>query len=370
MQIDAAVCRTTGGPLTLETLELSEPRDDEILVRVVGTGICHTDIGMCEAPNRVPKPIVLGHEGAGVVEKVGRRIVKVKPGDHVVMSFNSCGHCSSCSRGDVAYCQNLNDSNFSGGREDGSTAFSKGGEAIHSHFFNQSAFATYALCSERNVVPIRKDFPLELAGPLGCGFQTGAGAVINSLQVQAGRVIGIFGVGSVGLAAVMAAKASGAGAIVAVDTTQSRLDMAKELGATHAINALEQETFSVLRSIAPDGMDYALDTSGNIEVIREAVGNLAVRGVCGLIATAKGADMRANVLQMVLGARSVRGIHQGDSVPEIFIPHMIEMYMRGEFPFDKLVKFYGLSEINDAIADMHSGMTIKPIVLMPPQAQG
>jgi len=365
MKIEAAVCRSTGGSLSIETLDLGEPRDDEILVRVAGTGICQTDVGMRDSPTRVPKPIVLGHEGAGVVEKVGKQVTKVKPGDHVVMTFNTCGHCPSCYRGDVAYCNELNASNFPGQRKDGTTALSQDNETIHSHFFNQSSFATYALCSERNAVSVRKDIPLALLGPLGCGIQTGAGAVINSFGVKVGSAIGVFGTGSVGLAAVMAAKVSGAGVIVAVDTKRFRLDLALELGATHVINPLEQDTFAVLRTIAPEGLDYALDTSGNLEVIHDAVNSLAARGVCGLINTAKGADMSANILQMVLGGRSVRGIHQGDSVPDIFIPQMIEMYVQGRFPFDRLVKFYELSQINDAIADMQSGETIKPIIRMP-----
>ncbi len=365
MKIQAAVSRTTGGPLSIEMLDLGEPRDDEILVRVAASGICHTDIGMRDSPTRVPKPIVLGHEGSGVVEKVGKQVSKVKPGDHVVMTFNTCGHCPSCYRGDVAYCHELNASNFPGKRKDGSTAFANGDEVIHSHFFNQSAFATHALCSERNVVPVPKDIPLELLGPLGCGFQTGAGAVINSFRVAAGSAIGIFGAGSVGLAAVMAAKVCGAAVIIAVDTKASRLDKALELGATHVINPLEQDTFAVVRSIAPQGMDYALDTSGNLQSIHDAVHHLAARGVCGLINTAKGADLNANILQMVLGGRSVRGIHQGDSVPDIFIPQMIEMYRQGRFPFDRLVTFYPLSQINDAIADMQRGETIKPIIQMP-----
>ncbi|HCN72209.1 MAG TPA: alcohol dehydrogenase [Pusillimonas sp.] len=365
MKIQAAVCRTTGGPLSIEGVDLESPQDDEILVRVVASGICQTDIGMCDSPTRVPKPIVLGHEGSGVVEKVGNQVTKVRTGDHVVMTFNSCGHCYSCYRGDVAYCYELNASNFSGQRKDGTTALSQGGEVIHSHFFNQSAFATYALCSERNVVPVQKDIPLELLGPLGCGIQTGAGAVINSLRVAPGSVIGIFGTGAVGLAAIMAAKVCGAAVIIAVDTKPARLDMALELGATHVINAFEKDTFTVLRNLAPRGMDYALDTSGNLQVIHDAVHHLAARGVCGLVNTAKGADMNANILQMVLGGRSVRGIHQGDSVPEIFISQLIQMYMQGRFPFDKLVRFYELSQINDALTDLQRGEAIKPIVRMP-----
>lgn len=353
--------------MSVEALQIDEPRDNEILVKVVGTGICHTDLGMRDSPTRVPKPIVLGHEGAGVVVKTGKHVSKVKPGDHVVMTFNSCGHCPSCYRGDSVYCSDLIRLNFSGHRDDGSTALSDGTSPVYSHFFAQSAFATYAICTERNVVPVRSDIPLEKLGPLGCGIQTGAGAVINSLKVSPGDSIAVFGTGSVGLAAVMAAKVSGAGLVIAVDTHPKRLETARKLGATHVINPKDTDVFAQIKALAPLGINFALDTTGNLDIIREAVAHLGSRGVCGLINTAKGADLSANILNMVVGGRVVKGIHQGDSVPEIFIPQMIELYMKGQFPFDELITYYDLSEINQAIADMERGETIKPVVLMPHQ---
>lgn len=348
-----------------EQLELEDPRDNEVLVRVVATGICHTDVNMRDSPARVPKPVVLGHEGAGIVERVGKAVHKVRPGDHVVMTFDSCGHCPSCFKGDAAYCAATAQYNFSSQRQDGSTALSNGGERVHSHFFGQSAFATYAICTERNVIPVRKDVPLELLGPLGCGIQTGAGAVINSLKVSAGRSIGIFGTGSVGLAAVMAAKLAGAAIIIAVDTVDARLALAAQLGATHTINPLAGDAFASIEGIVAGGLDFALDTSGNLEVIRSAVKHLAPRGVCGLINSAKGADVPLNILSLMIGGRSVRGILQGDSVPEIFIPQMIELYLQGRFPFDSLVKYYEFDQINEAMADMEGGGAIKPVIRMP-----
>ncbi len=367
MQTLAAVCRTTGGEMSVETLELDEPRDNEILVKVIGTGICHTDLGMRDSPSRAPKPIVLGHEGAGIVMKTGKHVSKVKAGDHVVMTFNSCGHCPSCYQGDAAYCHDLVPLNFSGKRKDGTTAFKDAHAPVHSHFFAQSAFSTFAICSERNVVPVRKDIPIEMLGPLGCGIQTGAGAVINSLSVTPGSSIAVFGVGSVGLAAIMAAKVSGAGVIIAVDAHANRLEIAQKMGATHVINPRESDLFATIKQIVPHGMNYALDTTGNLDIIHDAVAQLSPRGVCGLINTGKGADLKANILQMVVGGRVVKGIHQGDSVPEVFIPQMIDMYVQGRFPFDELITYYPLSDINSAIADMERGVTIKPVVLMPHQ---
>jgi len=365
MQIKAALSRTTGQPLSLETLELGPLRDDEVLVRVAATGICHTDIGMRDSASRVPRPIVLGHEGAGVVVDAGKDVSKVKPGDHVVMSFDTCGACHSCVRGEAAYCRHLGQYNFAGKRLDGSTALGKGQEAIHSHFFGQSSFATHAVCHERNAVVVDKDLPLEILGPLGCGFQTGAGAVINSLRVAPGHTLAVFGTGAVGLAAVMAAHVAGDAAVVAVDTNAARLKLAAELGATHVIDAGREEVFSRLSSIVPQGVDFALDTTGNLDVIRQATSHLAPLGVCGLINTARGADLSANILELVLGGRSVRGIHQGDSRPDLFIPLLIGLYRQGRFPFDRLLSFYDLADINTALSDMQAGRSIKPVIRMP-----
>jgi aryl-alcohol dehydrogenase len=365
----AAVSRVSGEPLSIETLGIEEPRADEVLVQLIATGICHTDIAMRNSPDRVPKPIVLGHEGAGIVLKVGSAVRKVGPGDHVVISFNSCGHCASCDHGDPAYCLHLNQANFSGQRADGSTALSSAHGPVHGHFFGQSSFATRAICAERNVVPVPRDVPLELLGPLGCGFQTGAGAVLHSLHCVPGSSIGIFGAGAVGLAAVMAARVAGAATIIAIDIQRSRLDAALQLGATHTVEA-GPEMAGQLRAIAAasPGLNYALDTTGNVTVIQTAVDCLAPHGVCGLISSGKGANISLNLLHMMLGGRTVRGIHQGDSVPDVFIPQLIELYRQGRFPFDRLLSFYDLADINQALADMESGKTIKPVVRMPQAA--
>jgi len=365
MQIKAALSRVTGQPLQLETLELSPLRDDEILVRVAATGICHTDIGMRDSASRVPRPIVLGHEGAGVVMETGKAVGKVRPGDHVVMSFDTCGTCHSCASGQVAYCRQLGQYNFAGKRLDGSTALRAGKEAVHSHFFGQSSFATHAICRERNAVVVDRDLPLEILGPLGCGLQTGAGAVINSLRVGPGHAIAVFGTGAVGLAAVMAANIVGATTVIAIDTNPARLALASELGATHVIDASHEDVFSRLRAIKPDGANFALDTTGNLDIIRQAMSNLAPLGVCGLINTARGADLSANILELVLSGRSVRGIHQGDSRPQQFIPLLIDLYRQGRFPFDRLLSFYDLADVNTALDDMQAGRSIKPVIRMP-----
>src|SRR5438309_488089 len=236
VDVVAAVVKAKGEPFKIEQVQLDEPRADEVLVKVVGTGVCHTDLICRDQWYPVPLPAVLGHEGSGVVEAVGSAVTKVQPGDHVVLSFVSCGECVACKEGAPAYCGGLYDLNFSGLRPDKTTALSSGGSPVHGHFFGQSSFATYALAYERNVVKVDRTAPLELLGPLGCGIQTGAGAVLNSLHPDAGSSIVVFGVGSVGLAAVMAAHVAGCTTIVAVDLKPSRLEAAKRVGATHVID--------------------------------------------------------------------------------------------------------------------------------------
>src|SRR5262245_31404181 len=207
MQIRAAVATAKSEPFAIEALEIDDPRDDEVLVRMVGVGICHTDLIVRDQYYPTPLPAVLGHEGAGVVERVGARVTKVQPGDHVVLSYLSCGTCPNCQRGQMFYCPQLFALNFGGGRLDGSKALRRRDSAISSHFFGQSSFATRAIANQRNAVKVSPDAPLHLLGPLGCGIQTGAGAVMNSLNPRAGSSIAVFGAGAVGTSAIMAARA-------------------------------------------------------------------------------------------------------------------------------------------------------------------
>jgi aryl-alcohol dehydrogenase len=222
----AAVVREKGGPFSIETLSLERPRRDEVLVKVVATGMCHTDMVARDKVYPVPHPIVLGHEGAGIVETVGADVVKVAPGDSVVLTFPMCGRCRPCRLGRIAHCEKTFPLSFGGARLDGSTAtLDAQGEKVHDHFFAQSSFATYALATERNVVKVSSDVPLERLGPLGCGIQTGAGAVMNALNVRPGTSFASFGAGAVGCSSIMAARAVGATTIVAIDIAPSRLEM-------------------------------------------------------------------------------------------------------------------------------------------------
>jgi aryl-alcohol dehydrogenase len=364
MKITAAVTRAKSQPFVIETLDLDDPRENEVLVRIVGAGVCHTDLVVRDQYYPTPLPAVLGHEGAGVVEKVGAAVTKVQPGDHVVLSFNSCATCQNCKSGAPGYCNNLFGYNFGATRPDGSVGLRNGDELIHSSFFGQSSFANYALAYERNVVKVRNDAPLELLGPLGCGLQTGSGAVINALRPPAGSSIAIFGAGSVGLSAIMAARAVGCTTIIGVDLKQNRLDLAKELGATHAINPRDTDPVAAIREITGDGAQFSLECTSIPSVFRQAVDCLRLTGVCGLIGAAPlGTEVTFDMNTIMFG-RTIRGIIEGDSVPDIFIPQLVELYMQGRFPIDKLVTFYNLDQINQAAADSENGVALKPVLRM------
>jgi aryl-alcohol dehydrogenase len=283
----------------------------------------------------------------------------------VVMTFNSCGHCPSCQEHATFYCHDFFPRNFFAARADGSSALSKGSERINGNFFGQSSFATHAICHEANVIKVPHDVPIELLGPLACGFQTGAGAVINALKVAAGKSFAVLGAGSVGQAALMAAKAVGATTIIAVDLNADRLAMAKTLGATHLINPEAADIAEQIIAITGSGVHYALDTTGLASVIKSAVLGLAQRGTCGILgASPMGSEIVLDEVHFMSGGRRLIGIVEGESNPDVFIPVLIDLFRRGAFPFDKLLRFYAFDEINKAIHDSESGRTIKPIIRM------
>jgi aryl-alcohol dehydrogenase len=361
--VSAAVVRKKGGPFIIEKLRLEEPRADEVLVRIVATGMCHTDMIVRDQVYPVPQPIVLGHEGAGVVEKVGVDVAKVRPGDHVVLTFMSCGHCRLCAQGRPANCVNFNANNFSGGRADGTGSLHDDHGRVHDHFFGQSSFSTFAVANERNVVKVPETAPLELLGPLGCGIQTGAGAVMNALKVGVGTSFAAFGAGAVGLSAVMAARAVGATTIIAVDVVPERLALAKEVGATHTVDAAGHDPVAAVRAVTNGGVDFSLETTGLPSVVRQAIDALGVRGTCGIVGAAPpGTEIKIDVTEFMQMAKTVYGIIEGDSVPDIFIPQLIDLFLQGRFPFDKLTKLYPFDRINEAAADSERGVTVKPII--------
>lgn len=360
MKITAAVSRSDTPAPALEQLELEEPRPGEMRVRMVATGICHTDLH--EHPGRhAPHPIVLGHEGAGVVEKFGEGVTGFEVGDHVILSGNSCGQCPSCRANRPTYCDLAMPLCFGGRRLDGSTSLENG--AVHSHFFGQSSFATHAIVPQRTAVKMDKDLPLEKLGPLGCGVVTGAGAVIEALKVGYGDTLAVFGTGGVGLSAVMAARLVGARRIVAVDLNRERLELARELGATDCIPADEEGVAEKVRAVTGRGVDFSFNTTTVPEVHSMALEVLAMNGTAGFVAAPRG-EWAPKMFAMLAGGRQLRGILGGDAHPGLFIPKLTDYWRQGRFPFDRLLSFYPFAEIDRAFADAHSGKAIKPVLLI------
>jgi aryl-alcohol dehydrogenase len=371
MQIQAALLRHTQAAFTIETVELDTPRADEVVVEIVAAGLCHTDLAVRDGVIPVPAmPSILGHEGAGVVTAIGAAVSKVEVGDHVALSFAACGTCAPCHAGRPAHCANFLAANFAGRRADGSCTHHQHGQEINACFFGQSSFASHALVQARHVVRVPRDMPLQLLGPLGCGLQTGAGTILNTLKPAPGSSVAIFGAGAVGLAALMAAKIAGCATIIAVDVHPARLALAQELGATHVIdarviNGREADAVAQIKQITGVGADYVIEAAGVPDVIVQSIRACRRLGEVALL----GVGRRDAPLPLLVGdlrtGAVIRSVIEGDSVPDVFIPQLIEFYRQGRFPFDRLIKFYDLEQINDAAHDAETGLTIKPVIRMP-----
>lgn len=364
MRVTAAVVREAEKPFVFEELELDAPGAGEVLVKIHSTGVCHTDIGVRNQWLPVPLPLVLGHEGAGVVEAVGSGVTKVAPGDKVVLSFASCQKCASCLSGHPAYCAEFAARNVAGSRPDGTNALHGDGD-VHGFFFSQSSFATYAIAVESNVVKVAPDTDLSIVGPLGCGIQTGAGTVLNRLKPEAGSSLVVFGAGAVGLAALMAAKVAGATKIIAVDLVDDRLALATELGATHTLNGGTTDVVDEIRRITGGGANYSVDTTAVTAVVRQAVDALAPKGTAAVLGFGTaGTEIRVDMLEFLMTGRTITGVTEGDARPDEFIPKLIELHAQGRFPYDRLITTYSFKDINTACEDSESGKTIKPVLQM------
>ncbi|MEV0222832.1 NAD(P)-dependent alcohol dehydrogenase [Streptomyces sp. NPDC050704] len=360
----AAVVESGGAPFTLADVELDEPRAHEALVRIVAAGLCHTDLGVASGGLPFPLPGVLGHEGAGIVEAVGPDVTGVEPGDHVVLSFTSCGSCHNCRDGHPAYCAGWLPLNLLGGRRaDGSATISRDGTPLGGHFFGQSSFAERALVDERSLVKVDKDVPLESLAPLGCGVQTGVGAVWNVLKPESGSTLVVLGAGAVGLSAVMAARLTPATTVIAVDKVAERLELARELGATHTVNAGEADVAeAVLELTGGRGADGVVETTGSVAVLRKGADALAARGTLVVVgAPPFGTEVALDVNALLPGKRVV-GLTLGDTETQTGIPALVQLVRDGRLPLDRLIGYYPFADIDQAVRDMSAGKTIKPVL--------
>ena len=361
MKTLAAISTHADKPFVFEELDLDEPRPDELLVRVEAVGLCHTDLAVRAMwPEGVP--IVLGHEGVGIVEAVGAQVTDVRPGDTVLLSFASCGDCGSCAAGAPAYCTRFQEANVSGARLDGSPTLSGSQGPVSGAFFGQSSFARHALCSRRNAVLIDPGLDLTHVAAFGCGIQTGAGAVVNVLEPPTDSRLVVFGLGGVGMAAVMAGAIRGVRTIVGVDLSASRRDTALHVGATHVIDGADPDVLEVVREVTGGGATHALDTTAVPAVIRSAAQALASRGM--LLVVGIGADVTLDVQDLIGGGKTVRGTIEGDADPQTFVPQLVEWYQAGRLPMERIVTTYPFTQIDRAVAGMRDGTAVKPVLVL------
>lgn len=365
MKISAAVVNKKGDPFAIkDNIELHKVGPTDLQIHMVASGICHSDEAIRKGDASVGYPAILGHEGSGIVEKIGTEVKGFNIGDHVVLSFYADGTCDNCLKGIPTQCRNYADYNLSGVRADGDYQFQEKKSNI-SNMFNQSSFTTTTVVDQRNAVKVDKDLDLRKLGPLGCGYVTGSGTVFNTLQPKPGDTIAVFGTGAVGLASMMAGKISGCTKVIAVDIVPERLNLATDLGATHVINSNEVDPVSKIKDLTNGyGVDWTVDTTGIPAVIKNSVSSLAQGGTCAAIAVTSHLIELSTWNDLCVDDKKIVGVNMGDSIPQIDIPRLIEFYKQGQFNFDKTEKFYAFSDINKANHDSVCGETIKPVLII------
>jgi aryl-alcohol dehydrogenase len=363
MKFTAALLQDGQNAFNLGQVSLGDLRPDEVLVRMVAAGICHTDLSVRDGHVPVPRPVVLGHEGSGVVERIGSAVSKVAVGDPVALTFMSCGTCPACASALPPYCSQFTPLNFSGLRADGSSALSREGGRVGGHFFGQSSFAEYSVANQRNVVAVRPDVELDKIGPFGCAIQTGAGAILNVLKPKAGDSVVVLGGGGVGLSAVMAAAVMECAPIIVVEPRAERRGLALSVGATAAIDPTGVDLTEAILAATGAGAHTVFDTTGVVAVIDAAIESLGRRGTLGLVGMhGMAARSTFSVVNLMRKGAAIRGIIEGDSNPDVFLPHLVDLFVQGRFPVDRMMKLYDFESIDAAVADQISGAVIKPVL--------
>ncbi len=363
----AAVVAEANAGFTLRDLELSAPRADEVIVEIEASGMCHADLSARAGRLPFPLPGVLGHEGVGRIVEVGAAVDEVAVGDRVVISFSWCGRCPACFRGAPVCCRDWDRLNMAGGsRADGSATLRCGDGAMHGHFFGQSSFSRLVVTTARATVRVPDDLPASVLAPLGCGVQTGVSAVTTVLRPAPGSCVAVFGVGAVGMSALMGLGLTGAARIIAVDVHPARLALAREIGATDTIDASSGGVAEQIRQLTGGaGLDGAIETSGNVGVLRMAIGSLGAAGTCVVVGVPKlGDTVPVDVIDLVSRGLRIVGTNQGDANPRTFIPHLVALYRAGRLPIDRLVTSFAFAEINEAARASLDGTAIKPVLHM------
>lgn len=365
MHAQAAVLERANGPWAIQTIRLEPPAEGQVMVRITAAGICHTDLIFASGAMNSPFPLVLGHEGAGIVEATGPGVTGLAPGDKVLLTFDSCGACPCCAQGEPSYCYNFLPLNFAVADVTGrTTALDQADRAVATRFFGQSSFATHAVANRRNVLKIDATADERVLAPLGCGIQTGAGAVLRSLRARAGSDIVIIGGGAVGLSAVMAARIADCRKIILIEPNAARRALARDLGATDLIDPAGVDTAAAVRAICPAGVANVLDSSGNLSAIGAAIGMLAPHGALGLVGVPASMDavLPLPVIPVISAGFRVIGIIEGDSDPAAFLPELLAHHAAGRLPVERLVTHYPFANIAQAIDDAHHGRVIKAVL--------
>ena len=372
MKIRAAVLNEMGAPapyaqskpLKIETIELDPPGPGEILVKIAAAGLCHSDLSVIEGNRPRPMPMALGHEAAGVVEEVGPGVDDLRKGDHVVMVFvPSCGHCLPCSEGRPALCEPGAAANGAGTLLSGEKRLHRNGQDIN-HHLGVSGFAEYATISRRSCVKVDRELPLDEAALFGCAVLTGVGAVINTAKVPAGTTVAVVGLGGVGLSSILGAVASGASRVVAVDLSDEKLGLARQLGATDTFNAGSPDAANEIREAVKGGVEYAFEMAGSVRALDLAY-KITRRG--GTTVTA-GLPPAAHTLalspvNLVAEERTLKGSYIGTCVPVRDLPRYVDLYRRGKLPVDRLMsKHLRLEEINEGFDLLAQGKVVRQVV--------
>lgn len=367
MKTRAAVAWGPGQPLKIEELDLEMPKAGEVLVRIVATGVCHTDAFTLSGDD--PEgifPAVLGHEGGGIVERIGEGVTSVAVGDHVIPLYTAeCGECKFCKSGKTNLCSSVRETQGKGLMPDGTSRFSKDGEPVY-HYMGCSTFSEYTVLPEVSLANINKQAPLEEVCLLGCGVTTGMGAVSNTANVQAGDTVAVFGLGGIGLSAIIGARMAKAGRIIAIDINESKFDIAQQLGATDVVNpkSFDKPIEEVIVEMTDGGVDYSFECVGNVHLMRSALecchkgwGESIIIGVAGA-----GQEIATRPFQLVTG-RVWKGSAFGGVKGRSQLPDYVQRYMDGEFELDTFITHtMGLDDINDAFDLMHEGKSIRTVI--------
>ncbi len=373
MKTKAAVLYESGAPapyaqslpLHIAELTLSDPGSGEVLVEMAGAGLCHSDLSVIDGSRPRVMPMVMGHEASGIVREVGANVSEFAPGDHVVFSWvASCGRCEFCVTGRGALCRPGADANIAGTLLSGARHFTDANANLCNHHLGVAAFSQFSIAAQESLVKIDPSFPLPLAALFGCAVMTGVGAVVNTARVTPGSSVAVFGLGGVGLSAVMGARVAGANPIIAVDRLDSKLKLAREIGATHVINVEKDDPIAAVRDLIGDGVEYAFESVGNEQVLIQAYGATRCGGTTvtvGLPAPDKMFSIPA--LSITAEERTIKGSYMGSCVPRRDIPRYIELYQAGKLPVEKLqTHTLRLDEINEGFDRLAQGTAVRQII--------